>query len=226
MARRLTMTANDSLLPLLLSSMLITLPFETISAIDLRPHIVKVEAEETHIEVINTGENTQYVAIELYRLNNPGVPPEQESLTPLGTIAQPLLFAAPMKLTLGANQSGKITLKALGQPNKEQVYRLSIMPKQILKTQGESGSVIGVQIAYMGLIRHLPQKPESRWQHRCDAEGVTLYNRGNIRQRWRNLSPNIDFNLYPNQQRQLKGREVTAIVDGQSVTLPCKRGGE
>ncbi|ARZ02615.1 hypothetical protein [Yersinia ruckeri] len=201
----------------------LALPFQAISAIDMRPHIAVIDNSESYVEIINTGEQTEYVAIALYRLNNPGVPPDQESLTPLGITVQPLLFAAPMKLALGVNQRSRIALKARGAPEQEQVYRLSVMPQRNLTASGEKGAVIGVQIAYMGLVRHLPKKPAPQWHHSCEIEGILLYNKGNIRLSWRNLQVIDDFNLYPNQQRQLGVHKITGNVEGAPVNLSCQR---
>ncbi|WP_049610341.1 hypothetical protein [Yersinia pekkanenii] len=203
------------------------LPLGTLAAIDIQPHVLEIQQESTVVTVINHGSEPQYVTVQLYRLNNPGELPELESLTPVGEQPQPTLFAAPAKLTLGPKQSGKIFLKALSTPDKEQVYRLAVTPVHNRNVNG-NGAVLGVQLSYMGLVRHLPDALQPQWSHRCINGAVELHNTGNIRLQWHQLAAQgqiiNDFNLYPDQHRQLAARHINGMVEDKTFNLRCSAG--
>lgn len=204
-----------------------TLPLGAFAAIDIQPHVQEVQQESAVVTVTNHGAEVEYVTVQLYQLNNPGEPPDQESLTPVGEQLQPALFAAPTKMTLGPKQSGKIRLKALSTPDKEQVYRLAVIPVNSRKVTG-NGVVLGVQLSYMGLIRHLPASQKLQWSHRCIKGAVQLHNTGNTRLQWYQLDAHghviDDFNLYPGKQRQLAVSEVKGIVEDETFNLHCPAG--
>ncbi|AHK19470.1 MULTISPECIES: hypothetical protein [Yersinia pseudotuberculosis complex] len=204
------------------------LPLSATGVIDIQPQIVEIQQANTVVTVINHGITAEYITVQLYRLNNPGVAPELESLTPVGYQQQPLLFAAPLKLTLGPRQSGKIFLHALGAPEQEQVYRLAVVPDNHLKISGGNAAVVGVQISYMGLIRHLPASIQHQWIHRCIAGKPELHNTGNTRLYWHQLQAKgqmiDDFTLYPGQRRQLDLSELQGKVEEQTVSLQCPSG--
>ncbi|BFI68209.1 hypothetical protein okayama3_37940 [Yersinia pseudotuberculosis] len=204
------------------------LPLSAAGVIDIQPQVVELQQANTVVTVINHGMTAEYITVQLYRLNNPGVAPELESLTPVGYQQQPLLFATPLKLTLGPRQSGKIFLHALGAPEQEQVYRLAVVPGNHLKISGNNTAVVGVQISYMGLIRHLPASIQHQWTHRCIAGKPELHNTGNTRLYWHQLQAQgqmiDDFTLYPGQHRQLAFNELQGKVEDQAVSLQCPSG--
>lgn len=203
------------------------LPLSVFAAIDIQPHVQEVQQESAVVTVTNHGAEAEYVTVQLYQLNNPGESPEQESLTPVGEQVQPALFATPAKMTLGPKQSGKILLKALSSPDKEQVYRLAVIPVTNRKVSG-NGVVLGVQLSYMGLIRHLPISQQPQWTHRCINGAVALHNTGNTRLQWYQLEAQgrviDDFNLYPGKQRQLAVSEVQGMVEDKTFNLRCPTG--
>ncbi|HHA0036994.1 TPA: hypothetical protein ACOEXB_003744 [Yersinia enterocolitica] len=200
------------------------LPLGAFAAIDIQPHVQEVQQKSAVVTVTNHGTETEYVTVQLYQLNNPGELPEQESLTSVGEQLQPALFAAPAKMTLGPKQSGRILLKALSTPDKEQVYRLAVIPVNNRKVTGNS-VVLGVQLSYMGLIRHLPTSQQYQWSHRCINGAVKLHNTGNTRLQWYQLEARgrviDDFNLYPGKQRQLAVSEVKGMVEDKTFNLRC-----
>lgn len=194
-------------------------------AIDIQPHVLEMRQANAVVNVINRSSTTEYITVQLYRINNPGVSPKQESLTAVGEQLQPSLFAAPAKLTLGPKQSGRILLKALQTPQKEEVYRLSVTPEKNLRVKGGHGAVLGVQLSYMGLIRHLPASLEPQWQHRCVNGTLELQNTGNTRLRWHQLIAQgqdiKDFNLYPEQRRKLATRDIQGMIEDKTFSLRC-----
>jgi hypothetical protein len=201
------------------------LPLNASAVIDIQPHVLEIQQTSAVVNVINQGPGTEYITVQLYRLNNPGESPEHESLTPVGELPQPLLFAAPSKLTLGPKQGGKIHLKTLGVPDKEQVYRLAVIPENNLKVTGSHGAILGVQLSYMGLVRHLPASPQHHWAHRCINGALELQNIGNTRLQWSQLKTTgrdiDDFNLYPDQRRQLATNDVQGMIEGKTFSLQC-----
>ncbi|CNG60761.1 hypothetical protein [Yersinia frederiksenii] len=201
------------------------LPFRVFGAIDIQPHVLEMRQANAVVNVINHSLTTQYVTVQLYQINNPGVSPDQESLTSVGEQPQPSLFAAPAKLILGPKQSGKIVLKALKAPEKEEVYRLSVAPEKNLHISGGHGAVLGAQLSYMGLVRYLPTSLTQQWQHRCINGSVESHNTGNFRLRWHQLDIKDqkidDFNLYPDQHRQLATDKVKGMIEDKSFNLQC-----
>ncbi|WP_227731867.1 fimbrial biogenesis chaperone [Yersinia proxima] len=200
------------------------IPLAAFAVIDIQPHVQKVQLESAVVTVTNHGTESEYITVQLYKLNNPGELPEQELLTPVGEQVQPELFAAPAKMTLGPKQSGKILLKALSTPDKEQVYRLAVRPLNNRNVRG-NGAVLGVQLSYMGLIRHLPASQQLQWTQRCLNDTLVLHNTGNTRLQWYQLETQgrviNDFNLYPGQQRQLVVSNLKGIVEDKAVSLRC-----
>ncbi|EMQ2083462.1 hypothetical protein [Yersinia enterocolitica] len=201
------------------------LPLSVFATIDIQPHVLEIQQPNAVVNVINHGTNTQYIRVELSQLNNPGESPEQESLTPVGEQPHPMLFAVPAKLTLGPNQSARIIIKALQAPDKEQVYRLSVAPENTLKITGGEGVVVGVQVSYMGLVRHLPVSPQPQWAHHCIDGKLALENTGNIRLQWHQLKNQLeeidDFNLYPGQFRQLPISNIQGMIEDKLFSLQC-----
>lgn len=204
------------------------LPPSVFSAIDIQPHVLEIEQESTVVTVTNYGLDPEYVTVQLYQLNNPGESPEQESLISVGEQRHPALFAFPAKLTLGPKQSGRIFLKALSTPDKEQVYRLAVAPVNNLQVTGGHTAVLGVQLSYMGLVRHLAASPQPQWAHRCLDGGIVLENTGNTRLQWRQLKTQEqdieDFNLYPDQHRQLAVSDVRGMIEDKPFNLRCIAG--
>ncbi|NIL23330.1 hypothetical protein HB991_12520 [Yersinia mollaretii] len=202
-----------------------SLPFSAFASIDIQPHVLEMQQVNAVVNVINHSSATEYVTVQLYQINNPGVSPEQESLTSVGEQTRPSLFAAPAKLTLGPKQSGRILLKALQTPEKEQIYRLSVVPEKNLQISGGHGAVLGVQLSYMGLIRHLPASPQHQWDHRCIRGALELQNTGNTRLQWHQLKTtdqDIDnFNLYPGQRRQLAAKDIQGMIGDKPFSLRC-----
>ncbi|EEQ03334.1 hypothetical protein yrohd0001_9810 [Yersinia rohdei ATCC 43380] len=189
-----------------------------------------LEIQQTNevVNVINHGSVTEYITIQLYQIKNPGVPADQESLISVGEQPQPSLFAVPSKLTLGPKQSGRVLLKALQQPNKEQVYRLSVIPEKNLHVSGGHGAVVDVKLSYMGLIRHLPALLHHQWIHRCIDGNLELQNTGNTRLHWQQLKTQQgeieDFNLYPEKYRQLPVGNLQGMVEDEPFSLQCSAG--
>ncbi|AHM76253.1 hypothetical protein [Yersinia hibernica] len=201
------------------------LPMNAFATIDIQPHVLELQQPNAVVNVINHGTKTQYIRVQLFQVNNPGVSPEQESLTPVGEQIQPMLFAAPSKLTLGPRQSARIIIKALRSPDKEQVYRLSVAAENTLKVAGGPGAVVGVQLSYMGLVRHLPASSQQQWAHHCHDGKLVLENTGNTRLQWHLLKTQLadlaDFNLYPDQRRQLSVGHLQGMIDDKIVSLQC-----
>ncbi|ASV33704.1 hypothetical protein GWK90_00485 [Candidatus Hamiltonella defensa] len=211
---------------------LMTFSINSAAVIELQPHILEIKNELSFFEVINKSPHVEYVLVELYYLNNPGV--LEESLTPIGLINSPLLYAAPLKFTLGPQQVGKIYLKTLKTPEKEQLYRLAVIPKTSMKLRSsEMNAVLSVKLSYMGLIRHLPKKIKPDWKHRCTTNGVELKNTGNIRLSWtdiQNGNQKVRLNnihLYPDQIHFISASDQKNIslkgkVNHENFYLFCK----
>ena len=193
--------------------------------IDIRPKVVEMKGEEAVVSVINTGDKSEFVEIGLFELVNPGVPPEQEQLIPLGSIKTPYLYAAPFKLSLGPRQEKRVHLKALKQPDQEKVYRLSVIPQQKLNVSGTRGNVVVANLGYMGLVRQLPANHIATWQHHCGSEGMQLEATGSVRVEFSELTQGgkvvESFNVYPGTPRHMAGKILRGKAQDKTFTLQC-----
>ncbi|NCG51960.1 hypothetical protein [Serratia fonticola] len=223
MAKRLTFAARKAVMATLVLSM----PWSAAQAlIDIQPKVAQMRGESLPISVINTGDTPEFVEIKLYLVANPGVPPNQEQLTPLGIVKDPYLYAAPFRLSLGPRQQKQIELTALKQPEKEMVYRLSVMPQQQARINGTQSNVMLMGLGYMGLVRQLPAVQTATWRHQCAADGLLLEATGTVRVEFTNLrqhgEPSDDFNVYPGTPRQIAGKTLSGKAQGNDFTLQCK----
>ncbi|MFZ1874952.1 MAG: hypothetical protein WAU54_19580 [Chania sp.] len=206
--------------------LLFAFPWGTaLALIDISPKVLEIEGDSLPVTVINTGDTVEFVEIKLYQLENPGEPPEQEQLIPLGLVKEPYLYAAPFKLSLGPRQQKRIQLTVLKQPEKEKVYRLSVLPQRQVNITGTNSNVMLVGLGYMGLIRQLPSNKTQTWQHRCNAAGLLLEATGTVRLEFNDLVLSgkavDDFNVYPGTPRQIVGKVLSGKAQGKDFTLQC-----
>lgn len=223
MAKRLMFAARKAVI----AALLLSLPWSAAQAlIDIQPKVAQMHGESLPISVINTGDTPEFVEIKLYLVGNPGVPPDQEQLTPLGIVKDPYLYAAPFKLSLGPRQQKQVQLTALKQPEKEMVYRLSVMPQQQARISGTQSNVMLMGLGYMGLVRQLPAIQTATWRYQCTAEGLQLEATGSVRVEFTDLrqhgAPSDDFNVYPGTPRQITGKALSGKAQDKDFTLQCK----
>ncbi|AHG21048.2 hypothetical protein Z042_16665 [Chania multitudinisentens RB-25] len=208
--------------------LLCTLPWGAAQAlIDISPKIMAMDSEHTTVQVSNTGDTPEFVEITLYQVANPGVPPEEEQLIPLGIVKDPYLYATPFKLSLGPRQQKPVQLKALKIPEQEKVYRLAVIPQQNARIQGTQDNVMLLNLGFKGLIRQLPAAQTATWQHRCTAGGLQLEATGTVRVGFSGLQQNNqsveDFNVYPGTPRQIAAQHLAGQVEGKPFRLQCVR---
>ncbi|AHG19480.2 hypothetical protein Z042_07515 [Chania multitudinisentens RB-25] len=208
--------------------LLCTLPWGAAKAlIDISPKIMAMDSEHTTVQVSNTGDTPEFVEITLFQVANPGVPPEEEQLIPLGIVKDPYLYATPFKLSLGPRQQKPVQLKALNIPEQEKVYRLAVIPQQNARIQGTQDNVMLVNLGFKGLIRQLPATQTATWQHRCTTEGLQLEATGTVRVEFSELKQNgqiaDDFNVYPGTPRQIAAQQLMGQAEGKSFNLQCGR---
>jgi hypothetical protein len=206
--------------------LLCTLPWGIAQAlIDISPKILAMDGEQAVVQLSNTGDTPEFVEITLYQVINPGVPPEEEQLIPLGIVRDPYLYATPFKLSLGPQQKKPIQLKALKTPEQEKVYRLAVIPQQSARIQGTQDNVMLVNLGFKGLIRQLPITRTATWQHRCTPGGLQLEATGTVRVEFSDLKQNSqamdDFNVYPGTPRQIAAQTLNGQVEGKPFNLKC-----
>lgn len=214
----------------MLFGMLAIFPWGAAQAlIDISPKEAEIAGDTLPVAVINTGNTPEFVEIVLYQLANPGVPPEQEQLIPLGMVSQPYLYAVPFKLSLGPRQQKQVQLKVLKRPEKEMVYRLSVQPKQQATISNTPNNVLLVGLGYLGLIRQLPSSQTVAWQHHCTADGLRLEATGTVRVAFSKLTAGSqsveDFNVYPGTPRQLATPSLSGTVQNTPFSLSCRAQG-
>lgn len=209
---------------LLLGGLLLSMAAQ--ATIDLRPKVAEVQHADVPVQIINNGDTPEFVTIKLYRLDNPGVAPEEELLTPLGLVQAPQLYVAPFSLSLGPHQQKTVHLKVLQQPAREQVYRLGVMPEKQATISGNEGNVMLLTLGYMGLVRHLPEKQVVSWQHHCEGGQLRLEATGTVRVPFVEIlldgQSYNNFNLYPGSPRQLQAVTLSGKADDKDFTLRCE----
>jgi len=195
------------------------------------PATTKVfNAHEQKVTVKNMGDAPLYLKITVQKVMNPGMAPEKK--VNLGELDHPGLIASPDRLTLGPGQTRAIVLKSLVEPEQEALYRLYIVPVRSLKVddapQDKMTAPMSVAIGYGVLVRHMPPpgKQKSGWTYRCDGDGLTLENTGNIRQIFTDVvydkaKPAQTLAVFPGTPQHFATRHMTLSVDGEPVTLDC-----
>lgn len=225
MANRLMCAVRKATLGLLLCA----LPWGAAQAlIDISPKVVVMQDEQTVVRVTNTGDTPQFVNIQLSQITNPGVAPEDEQTIPSGLIKEPYLYATPFKLSLGPRQEKQVQLKTLKKPEKEKVYRLSVIPQQKANISGTQDNVMLVNLGFNGLVRQLPVKQVATWQHRCEATGIQLEATGTVRVEFSELKQNgssvDDLNVYPGTPRRIMAQSLSGKAEDKPFSLQCGPG--
>lgn len=196
------------------------------------PATTKVfNAHEQKVTVRNLGDAPLYLNIGVQKVVNPGMTPEKK--VDLGDLDHPGMLASPDKLTLGPGQTRSIVLKSLAEPESEEVYRLYIVPVRSLKVddapQDRITAPMSVAIGYGVLVRHMPRpdKQRSGWTHRCENDGLTLENTGNIREVFTDVvydssKPAQTLAVFPGTPQRFATRHMTLRVDDKPITLDCR----
>jgi hypothetical protein len=184
------------------------------------------------VTVKNAGDAPLFLSISLQKLMNPGIRPENK--VDIGDLEHPGMLASPDKLTLGPNQTREIVLTSLTEPEREEVYRLYIVPVRSLKVidapKDKITAPMSVSIGYGVLVRHLPPPDKQRtgWTHRCEQGGMTLESTGNVREVLTNVSWSggktvSSLSLYPGTPQHVAATRITLNAEGKTETLECPR---
>ncbi|WP_436407568.1 pilus assembly protein [Burkholderia aenigmatica] len=197
------------------------------------PATTKVfSSHDQHVTVKNTGDAPLYLAVNLQKVTNPGVVPEKK--VDLGELKHPGMLASPDKLTLGPNQTRAISLKSLAEPQQEELYRLYVVPVRSLTVNDAPADKItapmSVSVGYGVLVRHMPPpaKQRSGWTHRCEGDGITLENTGNVRQVFtdvvhKSAQSAQTIAVFPGMPQHFATKRMTLRIDDQPRTLECPR---
>ncbi|AHG20599.2 hypothetical protein Z042_13920 [Chania multitudinisentens RB-25] len=204
-------------------------PWEAaLAQIDIKPKVAEIQEEQAVVWVSNTGDTPEFVNITLYQVTNPGVPPEEEQMIPIGLIKEPFLYATPFKLSLGPRQENQVQLNVLKQPDKEKVYRLAVIPQQKASISGTNNNVMLVSLGFNGLVRQLPANQTATWQSRCGEQGLQLEATGTVRVEFSDLQQDgqaIDnFNVYPDTPRLISAQTLSGKAQNKPFTLRCEAG--
>ncbi|MGS0895683.1 pilus assembly protein [Burkholderia stagnalis] len=187
-------------------------------------------AHEQKVTVRNMGDAPLYLNVSVQKVTNPGATPEKK--VDLGDLERPGLLASPDKVTLGPGQTRAVVLKSLAEPEREALYRLYIVPVRSFKVddapQDKITAPMSVAIGYGVLVRHMPPpgKQQSGWTHRCERDGVTLENTGNIRQIFNDVMVDKSASpqtvaVFPGTPQHFATRRMSLRVDEKPVTLEC-----
>lgn len=202
-------------------------------ALMVLPISMSVSDESPHtVTVKNTGDEAMYLKVELQKVLNPGDKNEKKVI--VSSLPSPGLIAFPAKLALGPNQSKKLTINPLYSPEKEEVYRLYILPVRNYQVVEETSDKINAPVVfalgYGALIPHTPEvaKQVQDWSARCNGQGMILTNTGNTRVLFSsvqagNKSAKIDKSIavFPGTPQQINSTAFIAKVDNKSVIVKC-----
>ncbi|MDR0240944.1 MAG: pilus assembly protein [Burkholderia sp.] len=187
-------------------------------------------AHEQTVTVKNVGDAPLYLNINVQKVTNPGVMPEKK--VALGDVEHPGMLASPDRLTLGPSQTRSIVLKSLAEPEREELYRMYILPARSLKVDNAPDDKItapmSVAIGYGVLVRHMPApaKQKSAWTHRCEGDGITLENTGNVRQVFKNVVYDTvkvpqTVAVFPGTPQYFATKRMSMNVDDSPATVTC-----
>ena len=129
------------------------------------------------VEVLNTGADRTYVAVEPAEIVNPGTPGEVRRTDPdpekLG------LLVAPSRMILDAGQRKLVRIAQLGAPgDRERIYRVTVKPVVGPISSGQSG--LKLLIGYDVLVLVRPAKPLPSVSVTRAGDTVTFVNDGNV----------------------------------------------
>ncbi|HEM8293722.1 TPA: hypothetical protein U2M59_003033 [Providencia stuartii] len=195
--------------------------------IDVNPKFVEIENSSLSINIENRGDNPEFVKIELFQIENPGVPPNEEKLTSVGFIVNPYLYATPFKLSLQPRQVKKVEIKVLHQPQKELVYRLSVMPQREIdvKENNNNNNIMNVGFGYLILIRQIPFNKKNSWNYYCINNGIKIEATGTVRVMFSDVKVDTrsedNFNIYPEIPRFIEGKHIVGLIDDKEVNIKC-----
>ncbi|HEM8293723.1 TPA: pilus assembly protein [Providencia stuartii] len=193
-----------------------------------------VGQENKKVQLSNVGDKALYLNIDLVRIDNPGITPEQK--TSLGNIPKPQLMANPAKLTLGPGQKRDINLISLSSPDKETVYRLYVIPVSSINIIGDEPkdkieAPVSFGIGYGVIVYHLPEKSKqiSSWNYSCTAAGMRLISDGNVKVVLNELNeiPKSkkeinEIKLFPNVSQLFSFKNLKGKVDGKPFEVNCQ----
>ncbi|HEX4503943.1 MAG TPA: hypothetical protein VH187_22690 [Scandinavium sp.] len=194
--------------------MLLSLCGQAFGYVDLDQKMIVLNKSDTRVTLTNKGERTEFIQLSLAQLTNPGVEVEQEKLIPLTEIAEPAVYAFPLKMTLQPGQSKKIIIRRLKPVVQEDVYRLIITPKINLRQDKDSseGSGVVLNIGYKALLRVLPEVKKDTFSVVCDPQGGKIIATGTLRHIFEKVSisgKNVStFNVYPGTPYSFQGKPL------------------
>ncbi|HEX4503946.1 MAG TPA: pilus assembly protein [Scandinavium sp.] len=187
------------------------------------------DSQPRTVSVRNVGDAPLYLNIDVMKVSNPGAQTEQR--VPLSEVATPGIIANPGKMTLGPNQSRKITLTPLIEPKKEAVYRLYIVPVRSFDIENAPANKISapvsLSIGYGVLVRHQPVAGQQikTWQAICSGKGMTLTNTGTARVLFTQVRAvgNVETKIaiFPDTPLWIGVKEFSAQMEGNGVVVKC-----
>lgn len=129
------------------------------------------------VEVLNTGADRAYVAVEPAEIVNPGTPAEVRRTDPdpekLG------LLVAPSRMILEGGQRKLIRIAELAPPgDRERIYRVTVKPVVGPLASDQSG--LKVLIGYDVLVMVRPARPQASISVTRSGDTVTFHNDGNV----------------------------------------------
>ncbi|WP_070106709.1 pilus assembly protein [Burkholderia plantarii] len=195
------------------------------------PATTKVfNGHDQQVTVKNMGDGPLYLKISVLKVMNPGLTPEKK--VSLGDVEHPGIIASPDKLTLGPGQMRDVVLKSLFAPKQEELYRLYIVPVRSLKIDAAPANKItvpvSVAIGYGVLVRHMPPPGVQRrgWTHRCEGDGMTLENTGNVREVFTHVVYDgtrsaQTIAVFPGTPQHFATKRMSLDIDDKTTKLEC-----
>lgn len=211
------MPVNSSRLLLIICGLF---SFEAWSAIDVLPKVLKLENETGYFSIINNGDNTEYIEIEVKKMTNPGVDYQKEQYVNLTEDINPALIYSPFKLVLSPNQIKKITLRKMKDVEFEEVYRINVKPRINPLIKSDNTASVVINMGFSVILKNLPNKIDKKFSFTCKGGKDMVVNKGNVHISAKYIKGskkgNVE-NIYPRQSKWFEHGAV--VIENESCSV-------
>ncbi|EKT61996.1 hypothetical protein [Providencia burhodogranariea] len=194
--------------------------FEAWSAIDVIPKVLKLENEIGYFSIVNNGDNTEYIEVDVKRIVNPGVGYQKEKYVNLTEDKNPTLIYSPFKLVLSPHQIKKVKFKKIVNLESEEVYRVDVKPSVNPLIKSDNTASVIVNMGFSVILKNMPNKINKRFIFICKGNKDMVINKGNVHVSAKYIKGrkinNIE-NVYPGKSKWFEHGYVT--IENESCAV-------
>lgn len=174
--------------------LLFLLPQISLSSISIDNAVINMHEKVSEtLSVKNSGENKEYIAVNIRRLNNPGTKNESCSVLNKGNyqkftkmceekedIKDIGLSISPLKFILNPDSSRKLKIFNISESDKERIYRAEVVPVSApFSIEGKKKVGVKIQIGYEALIIIPPKNLKFSYETHRSGKKLNVKNTGN-----------------------------------------------